>query len=200
MKKFPRTPHLPGSTATSDDIFARLDAFNADTFVATEKMDGSNIMITNKGAFARNGQPSSADWFYPARDIYNQVGYQLDDNMILVGELLTWRKCIPYEDLAGEFMVFSIIDGDTVMSWDDVVSFAQLLKLPVVPTIASGAIEQVIPKAQAVVEASQGAMEGFVMRNRDAFLVDDYASNVAKFVGSWHTPVAGNVGRNGIRE
>ena len=42
------------------------------------------------------------------------------------------------------------------------------------------------------------SMEGFVVRNTNNFNIDAYAKNVAKFVGEWYFPVAGNVARNGI--
>lgn len=72
MMKFPRTPHIQGSNATEDDIFACLDNDLIDTgsFVATEKMDGSNITIDKHGAYARNGNTPSAEW-YSSVSIFN---------------------------------------------------------------------------------------------------------------------------------
>lgn len=198
--KFPRTPHITGSKATDDDIFVRFspDFLASTQFVATEKMDGSNITIDRNGAYASNGGTPSADWFYPARDTYHRIGHLIDDGITIAGELLTWRKCIPYDSLPGEFMVFSVIDGETVLPWNDVVEYAQLLELPVVNVLAQGSYEDVIATSMRKLNTRERVMEGFVMRNQDAFSIGDYADNVAKFVGDWHSPVAGNTGRNSI--
>lgn len=198
--KFPRTPHIPGSTATEDDIFVDVSLTHTGEFVATEKMDGSNVMIDRHGAYARNGKAPSADWFYPARDLFHNIGHMIDEGLIIVGELLTWRKCIAYEDLPGDFMLFSVIDNGVILSWDDVAEYGSLLDLPVVPVIARGSFDKVVESSMSKLQAKADSMEGFVVRNTDAFPVDDYASNVAKFVGSWHSPVAGNVGRNGVSD
>lgn len=198
--KFPRTPHIQGSNATEDDIFACLDSNLIDTgrFIATEKMDGSNITIDKHGAYARNGKTPSAEWFYPARDLYHHIGYLLDENITIAGELLTWRKCIAYEKLTSEFLVFSIIDGDTVLSWKDTIEYAELLGLETVRNLATGDYSTVIQESLSVLEQNKNTMEGFVIRNQEAFPIDHYASHVAKYVGEWHQPVAGNNGRNGI--
>lgn len=198
--KFPRTPHITGSKATNDDIFAHFspDFLTSTQFVATEKMDGSNVTIDRKGAYARNGSTTNADWFYPARDTYYRIGHLIDDGITIAGELLSWRKCIPYEGLPGEFMVFSVIDGDTVLPWNDVVEYAQLLELPVVNVLARGYYEDVVNTSMRKLNTRERDMEGFVMRNQDAFPISEYADNVAKFVGAWHSPVAGNTGRNTI--
>lgn len=196
--KFPRTPHISGSNATDDDIFANFskELIQTGQFIATEKMDGSNITINKHGAYSRNGETPSADWFYPARDLYYQIGHLIDDDITIAGELLTWRKSIAYDNLPSQFMVFSVIEGNKVLSWDDVVEYAQLLDLEVVNTLAYGSYDEVIKKSKQHVQQQGNKMEGFVLRDQVAFEVTDYAEHVAKWVGEWHNPVAGNNGKN----
>ena len=196
--KFPRTPHIAGSHATDDDIFANFskELIQTGQFIATEKMDGSNITINKHGAYSRNGETPSADWFYPARDLYYQIGHLIDDDITIAGELLTWRKSIAYDDLPAQFMVFSVIEGDKVLAWDDVVEYAQLLDLEVVNTLAHGSYDEVIKRSQHHVEQQGKTMEGFVLRDQSTFEIENYADHVAKWVGDWHNPVAGNNGKN----
>lgn len=64
--------------------------------------------------------------------------------------------------------------------------------------LATGDYSTVIQESISVLEKNKNTMEGFVIRNQEAFPIDHYASHVAKYVGEWHQPVAGNNGRNEI--
>ena len=58
--KYPRTPHIAGSCATSDDIVLKGGAeLLSDSFVVTEKMDGTNIVMTCDGMMTRSGNRPS---------------------------------------------------------------------------------------------------------------------------------------------
>ena len=190
--KFPRTPHLPGSKGTDDDIM--LDSFYiGGEVVATEKMDGSNITLTSDAFYTRSGNTPNTDWTVPARKIWEKVFWQIPDTMQVSGELLTWRKSIPYENLPAEFLVFSVVEDGIVMNWDDTVEIASSLGLLPVPVIAQGAFDEVVSSAKS---SMHEGMEGFVVRPSQDFPFSKYGENVAKFVGEHHTPVAGNNGRN----
>lgn len=191
--KFPRTPHLPGSKATSDDIWA--DFKPSGEYVATEKMDGSNIMLNNKKFITRKGSVSNADWTYPARLTQQTVGHLIPNGIWLAGELLTWRKSIAYENLPGDFMVFSAIKGNTVLPWDEAVKIATDCGLPVVPVLSRGSFENVVKEARSQIDESK---EGFVVRPVESFNLSLYEKHVAKYVAPHHEAIPTSVGRNGI--
>lgn len=190
--KFPRTPHLPGSKGTDDDIM--LDSFHLDgDVVSTEKMDGSNVTLASDAFYTRSGNTPNMEWTVPARKIWEQVFWQLPDSMQVAGELLTWRKSIAYESLPAEFLVFSVIDEGEVLGWDDTIEIADSLGLCTVPLIARGAFSDVVALSKASMHEGK---EGFVIRPAQTFSFVEYGENVAKFVGAHHNPVAGNNGRN----
>lgn len=191
--KFPRTPHLPGSKATPDDLWA--DFTPAGEYIATEKMDGSNVMINREGFVTRKGTSSSADWVWPARAIQQTVGHLIPQDTWLAGELLTWRKSISYEGLPGDFMVFGAIKGDAVLPWEEVVALAGSCGLPVVPVLHRGGFIEVVEAARAQMTEAQ---EGFVVRPTASFALSRYGEYVAKWVGAHHDPVARSRGRNGV--
>lgn len=190
--KFPRTPHLPGSKGTDDDIM--LDSFFLDgEVVSTEKMDGSNITLAHDAFYTRSGNTPNLDWTVPARKVWEQVFWQLPESMMISGELLTWRKSIAYENLPAEFIVFSVIEDGVVLSWDDTVDIASSLGLVTVPVISRGDFGTVLEESMSKMHEG---MEGFVIRPCDEFLFAEYSDTVAKFVGAHHSPVAGNNGKN----
>lgn len=192
--KFPRTPHLPGSKGTSDDIM--LSSFHLDgEVVATEKMDGSNIMLTNEAFLGRSGKTPRGDWTYPVRDLWENIRWDIPEDYIIAAELLTWRKCISYTDLPGDIMVFSVISDGVVLPFDEVVDIAEMLNLPVVPVVARGEMQDVVERSMNWMDTNK---EGFVVRPSGSFPVNNYGKMVAKFVGSHHTPVETNNGKNTI--
>lgn len=188
--KFPRTPHLPGSKSTLDDIHITLNKGNFNykgDYISTEKMDGSNIMMNNKKFITRKGSTSNAPWTYPARNIQQTIGHLIPNGVWLAGELLTWRKGIAYEDLPGEYIVFGAIKGNNVLAWDDVLEIADNCGLHT-PRVLSGPAdaEKVFRESLALMDTS---MEGFVMRPTQNFQLPHYANHVAKYVGSHHESV-----------
>lgn len=193
--KFPRTPHLPGSKATNDDIFATPEHTDTTIYVATEKMDGSNIMMDSHGFGTRNGEPSSAEWVYPARNIWFHCGHLIPEGVTLAGELLTWRKSIAYESLPGEYMIFGAVRDGECLSWSEVCDIADCVGLPIVKEFARGTFDEVVEQSKKLITPK---IEGFVVRPVDAFPFTEYAKHVSKFVGAHHNPVAGNNGRNGF--
>lgn len=192
--KFPRTPHLPGSTATADDLWSTM--VPQGTYLSTEKMDGSNIMMNRDKFITRKGGVSSADWAYPARHIHQEVSHLIPKGIWLAGELLTWRKSIPYEELPGEYMIFGAMKGNQCLPWEDVVDIADGCGIPPVRVLARGDFTEVVEESRRLLNES---MEGFVVRPTGRFQLPHYGEHVAKFVGDWHQSVATSTGRNGIR-
>ena len=192
--KFPRTPHIPGSHGTSDDLM--LSSFSLESeVIATEKMDGSNIMMNNQKFVTRKGETSYADWTYPARKVWENIFYTIPDGYWIAGELLTWRKCIAYDNLPGDFLAFSVIKDNMILDWDSAEKIINLVGLPLVPVIARGDYDSVHKKCH---EWMNDTHEGFVIRSTGSFDIENYGDHVAKFVGDHHTPVEFNNGKNTI--
>lgn len=211
--KHPRTPHLPGSKSTSDDLLLSSNARNGGTgdyaysgdIVITEKMDGSNIMVNRSKFITRSGKLSSADWTFPARRTHQQVAHLLPKKTWLTGELVFWRKSIAYDSLPGEYLVFGAVDenGDepTALSYDETTALTESVGLPNVPLLARGHsddLDAMISDAKKRVDMSNGNMEGFVVRPAASFPFNEYESHVAKWVRGGYQPTAGNNGVNGI--
>lgn len=193
--KYPKTPHLPGSKNNPDDIWVNMDNLNQNIdYIATEKMDGSNIMMNNKKFITRKGSVSTADWTYPARNLHYNVMNKIPNGIWITGELLTWRKCIAYENLPAEYIMFGAIKDNTCLAWDEVEELSKITGIPLVKTITNkNSMKNVIEEAKTKLSEN---MEGFVIRPYNSFPLSKFNENVAKYVGSWHYPVATSNGKN----
>lgn len=195
--KFPRTPHLPGSKSTSDDIHLQLNKGNFNLkgdYISTEKMDGSNIMMNSKKFITRKGLTSSAPWVYPARNLQQQIGHLIPQGVWLAGELMTWRKGIPYDNLPGQYIVFGAVKGNLVLAWDDVLEIAQNCGLPTARVMSGPSDPETVFKDS--LTQMNDSIEGFVLRPTSSFQLPHYANHVAKFVGAHHVGVATANGMN----
>lgn len=193
--KYPRTPHFPGSHASDDDIVRPDYSPLSEPVVATEKMDGSNIMTSLDAFISRSGKTPHGEWVAPFWRIFQQVSGKIPENMWIAGEFLFWRKSIGYDDLPGYYLIFGAVKNDTLLSWDETRELAKSLGLPTVREIARGNISEVLKTAKGQLDETQ---EGFVVRSEAAFPLSEFAENVRKFVGAWHSPVETNRGRNGL--
>lgn len=101
-KKYPRTYHLPDSpSATKDD--RRLDTY--DHFlnvpvILTEKMDGSNVAMTDEHLFARshNGPPSHPS-FSRLKALHSVLKSQIPPNYTLYGEWCEAIHTLRYDEI-----------------------------------------------------------------------------------------------------
>lgn len=194
--KFPRTPHIPGSRGTSDDIYQPY-TYDGEV-IATEKMDGSNIMMNSKKFITRSGKSGfdGGEWVWPANNVHIEIAQRIPHGYWIAGELLYWRKGTSYENLPGPYMVFGAMKGNTCLAWDDVLSLAEECGLPVVPVIGSpGHHTKVIGHCMDIMDGSQ---EGFVIRPTEAFPLPHYGDFASKWVHPNHTSVATNNGVNGV--
>lgn len=194
--KFPRTPHIPGSKGTEDDVYQ--DYTYDGEVIATEKMDGSNIMMNSKKFITRSGKNGShaGDWVWPARNVHQEISQRIPKGYWLAGELVHWRKGVPYDNLPGPYMVFGAMKGNTCLCWDDVVALSEDCGVPTVPVIGSpGHYTEVIENCLDFIDGSQ---EGFVIRPTGEFSLPHYGDFVSKWVHPNHECIATSVGVNGM--
>ena len=117
--KYPRTFHIPGSPgATSDDkVLSNLDHFEGQEVVITEKMDGENTTIYPDYLHSRsldsNNHPSR-NW---VKRLQGEIGYKIPKGLRICGENVFAQHAISYDKLPSYFLVFSIWEGNTCLSW-----------------------------------------------------------------------------------
>lgn len=191
LVKYPRTPHLPFSPGmTSDDKMVSAAGLvtlqSCGDLVVTEKMDGGNVTMTNSHFFARSLDSGTHPWDTHAKALHASVKHDIPVGWRVSGESLYAQRSVAYTGLRGPFYVFGIWDEqNNLLSWDDTEEWAEMLGLPIVPTLYRGAdFEQ----ASDVwfQQKNPDISEGFVMRNADQFPYDDFNVNVAKYVRANH--------------
>ncbi len=157
--KFPRTPHLFGSTGTDDD--KRLGESESYRFLADEsliveeKLDGTNVGIhfTSDGTMALQCRGHRiTEGMHPQYDLFKQwaavkrgiLEERLADRFILFGEWLYARHSIHYQRLAHYFHEFDIHDKATAtfLSLERRLALLEGTGLHTVPVIHAGALDR----------------------------------------------------------
>ena len=125
--KYPRTPHLFGSTGTADD--KRLDERSSGRFVADEsliaeeKLDGTNVgvhfapggrlVLQCRGHLITPGMHPQYDLFKQWAAVKRDVLYErLGERYILFGEWVYARHSVHYRQLPHYFFEFDVYDKD----------------------------------------------------------------------------------------
>ncbi len=123
--KYPRTPHLFGSTGTDDDRHlgrAESAAFlAAPSLIVEEKLDGTNVGIhfTTRGRMVLQCRGHEiTEGMHPQYDLFKQwtvvkrpvLETMLADRFILFGEWLYARHSVHYRKLPHYFFEFDIYD------------------------------------------------------------------------------------------
>ena len=201
--KYPRTPHIAGSCSTSDDIVLKGNAgLLGDSFMVTEKMDGTNIVMTCDGMMTRSGNQPASSWGYPLYSTWNRIAHMIPEGLGVCGEFLYWRKSVPYDSLVSDFLVFSMIDLDAgvVLDWSTTTMWADELGLYLVPVIGyEDDYQSAVGQGHQYIESKKSdsiPVEGFVVCDAGEFPVPEFGQHVAKFVRSGFTGIRGNNGCN----
>ena len=155
--KYPRTPHLFGSTGTDDDRHLsrrESEAFIRDpSLIVEEKLDGTNVGIhfTTRGRMVLQcrGHEIRAG-MHPQYDLFKQwtvtkrpvLEATLENRYILFGEWLYAKHSVQYRNLPHYFFEFDIYDKETAHFLDLKTRLA-ILKgtgIHTVPVIHRGAL------------------------------------------------------------
>jgi hypothetical protein len=131
--KYPRTPHLFGSTGTDDDRHlgaAESESFLGSPFVIVEeKLDGTNVGIhfTTKGRMVLQCRGHEiTEGMHPQYDLFKQwtsmkrpaFEEMLESRYILYGEWLYAKHSVHYRKLPHYFFEFDIFDKDAQVFLD----------------------------------------------------------------------------------
>jgi ATP-dependent RNA circularization protein (DNA/RNA ligase family) len=185
--KYPRTFHLPQSeTISSDDKKAGPDTLaylgSGIELIVTEKMDGGNVTMMRDFFYSRSLDSGTHSWDTPAKAIHARIAHEIPEKWRISGESLYARRSVSYDNLPGPFVVFGIWDEtNTLLSWDEMVEWAELFELPVVPILYRGNDFKEAVNAWGKVLNSD-VSEGYVVRDSGRIAYDDFNIKVAKYV------------------
>ncbi len=155
--KYPRTPHLFGSSGTSDDKhlgFAESERILSDpSLIVEEKIDGTNVgihfsergdlILQCRGHLITEGMHPQYDlfkqWAGVKRSNFND---HLTDRYILFGEWLYAAHSVHYEKLPHYFFEFDIYDKieQTFLSWERREPLVKAMRIETVPILHRGVI------------------------------------------------------------
>ena len=198
--KYPRTYHLPYSPGTtsddkklSDDWFS---IYQGKDIVITEKLDGENLAINHFDCFARShSSPTRSPW---SRNIWEKDGIlwkikdNLSENETIYGENLFGEYSIHYDKLTSYWHMFAANNERYWYSWNDVKLMAEFLVQPTVPELFRGVVSDEEELERLVLYyVNQPSVygkdrEGVVVRIADEFPIDEFSSNVCKWVRPNH--------------
>jgi len=182
IHKFPRTPHLFGSSKVnrddlilSEDISLRL--LNSKDILLQEKIDGSNLGIS----FDKNGNPlfqHRGEYINPREDIeFNKLPdwYEfheeelfdiLEDKRILFGEWCYYTHSVPYERLPSFFLAFDLFEKERerFSSQKSLKNILEETNIEILPIIKTGlplkveGYQQTLSDYDALLEVLKGLM------------------------------------------
>lgn len=200
--KYPRTYHVPFSPgATKDDKKLKdgwFEYYRGKEIVLTEKLDGENSCLCQKGVFARShAAETRSPWsinLWGDDGLYWKVKGFIDDDLLVFGENLYGEHSIHYSKLKDYFHVFACYNEttDKWWSWDDVKFVSKVLGVPHVPTLWRGKaesedqIKEIIFQTMNMPSAYGDTKEGVVMRLTDEFDGDEFPNYVCKYVRPNH--------------
>jgi hypothetical protein len=200
--KYPRTYHVPFSPgATKDDKKLKdgwFEYYRGKEIVVTEKLDGENSCLCQKGVFARShGAETRSPWsinLWGDNGLYWKVKGLIDDDLLIFGENLYGEHSIHYEKLRDYFHVFACYNEttDKWWSWDDVKFVSKVLDVPHVPTLWRGIAEsedqirELIIQTMNMPSAYGNTKEGVVIRLANEFDGEDFPNYVCKYVRANH--------------
>lgn len=182
--KYPRTYHLPWSNPGKDDRQLETDnIFQGKEVVVSVKMDGENCTAYNDYIHARSVDGTS----HPSRNwlrgfLFQNICWQLPENIRICGENLYAKHSIFYENLDSYFNLFSVWDNLTCLSWKETEEYAFLLNLNLVPIIYKGIYDKKLILNEYTLKFKSPNCEGYVIRLANEFHYKDFRNSVGKFV------------------
>jgi len=185
--KYPRTLHLPWSEGKTDDdrVHRSLDGFIGSEVIVTEKMDGENTTLYRDYFHARSIDGPSHESQSWARALQARIGWQIPEGWRVCGENLFAKHSIHYDKLDSYFMAFSIWnDRNRCLSWDDTVTWLDLLGLKPVPVLFRGTWNEKLIRTFDSLAGKE--REGYVVRVAREFGFTEFRQVVGKYVRAGH--------------
>ena len=188
MVKYPHTPHVPwspGYDAQEDMVLTTTDHWAGVEVVITEKMDGEGTTMYQDNYHARSCTYKPHTSRSRARAVWGRIRYDIPFGWRICGENVAAEHSIPYIDLPGYFLVFSIWqESDVCLSWDQTELWCGLLELPTVPVLWRGTWDEA--KCRDIIDhLDLKKQEGIVIRPAAEFRLDQIADPVSGVMGKW---------------
>ena len=205
--KYPRTPHLFGSTGTSDDKHLgqreSLEFIDNESLIVEEKLDGTNVGIhfSNKQMHLQCRGHLITAGMHPQYDLFKQWAtvnranfeHNLEERFILYGEWLFAKHSIHYRSLSHYFYEFDIYDKSErrFLSLERRLEILEPMNIETVPVVHRGALKHrelegiIVDSAfdsefeNPLTGRSDSLMEGLYLRTESA---DGFVTHRAKFV------------------
>jgi hypothetical protein len=186
--KYPRTYHVPWSPGLQNDdrMMESTERWTGMEVVITEKVDGENTTLYNDYMHARSLELESAIWRDRIKPIWSAIKYDIPEGWRICGENLVAVHSIRYEKLPSYFLMFSMWnDSNVCLAWDEMLEYAALLGVSVVPTLYRGVwSEDGCRKLCSSLDLEH--QEGLVIRPAAGFAFRDFRNVVGKFVRKGH--------------
>jgi hypothetical protein len=196
ISKYQRTLHFPFSPEihSDDKIQYNLENLIDKEIIISEKLDGGNTGINRENVFARSHSSpafcSSFDYiksmhYYPKKHLLNKDYFYFGENLYAI-------HSIEYTNLKDYFYLFAIRNKTIFLSYDDIIKEAKRLEFETVPTVFKGIfktekkLKDFLDNEITKESFLGGDREGFVVRTRGSFLIEDFAENVVKYVRKGH--------------
>lgn len=203
-RKYPRTPHLPGSPSNVGQEYTWDFKFSGEVIV-TEKMDGENTTMYSDKVHARSidsRHHASQDMM---KSFWAERCGEIPIGMRICGEYLYAKHSIAYDSLPSFFMGISVWDGPICLSWSDTLEWFELLDIVPVPVLAqigpALSPEHLVREARTIWENETGGVdrsEGFVIRSADSFGLKQFNDNIGKWVRPNHVDASRHWRHKGI--
>jgi len=181
--KYPRTYHLPWSPGLQNDDkkMETTSYLEGQNIVVTEKSDGENTSMYRDHIHARSldsGYHESRD---AVKKIWGDIKHNIPENFRVCGENMYAKHSIFYDNLESYFLVFSVWDGLTCLSWEDTLEWIELLGLSSVTVLYQGIYDENVLQG-----LYKDSMEGYVVRVTDSFEHSEFPVKAGKFVRKGH--------------
>ena len=177
LYKYPRTLHLPWSEGISSDdkVLYDLSNFYNKEIVVTEKMDGENTNLYSNYYHARSINSKNHISQHAIKKLHSIIKHDIPENYRVCGENLYAKHSIRYNELLSYLLVFSIWENDCCLSWEETLEWCELLNLQTVPILYEGIYNiDIIKNLFTGISKCGGLQEGYVIRIKDSFIVDDF--------------------------
>ncbi len=195
-RKYPSTPYWPWSPSIGrgDRVHTDPQRFVGAPVVATEKLDGGNMLLRGGEVFGRSvSAPSRAGWTAMVRK--HHAWKVAEPDVWLYGEDIYGLHSIAYDPVPEDrtFYAFALRDGaGAFASFAAVEAYAARKAIPVVPVLFRGRFGSVgevrgfLERAHREPSALGGEREGVVLRLACGFPERAFADNVCKSVRAGH--------------
>lgn len=205
--KYPKTKHLPFSKGLTrgDKVIESLDTFHGKEIVVSMKMDGENSTLGRDFIYARSLDSADHPSIHWLKGLWGSIKHEIPENWRICGEDLYALHSIFYDELPTYFMVFNIWDeNNNCLSWDETVTWCELLGLTHVPVIYRGVFdESILHKIANEIDTEKN--EGFVVRLSGGFSYKDFSKSLCKWVRPKHVKTKSHwkydkITKNGLKQ